>query len=198
MNEIEIYCTGVSLDEENSVWGAILISGKHRKELFGIENGNAQRMVLLAVIKALQEIKSDHANIKIYVPVKLFVTCIQENWLAVWQKNGWITTDGTRVKNCDLWERLIPLLAKHHCEFFRPKDALSVAKFEEIKRIAKKNSHKIKVTHFGENPSEKKEKSVPLFSHRNCREFDSRRKYFTGKNKIVVELDQKRIYSKYA
>lgn len=163
MNEIEIYCTGISLDEENSVWGAILISGKHKRELFGIENGNAQRMALLAVIKALEEIKIERANIKIYVPVKLFVTCIQENWLTVWQKNDWLTSDRTKVKNCDLWEKLIPFLAKHNCQFFRPKDALSVAKFEEIKRIAKKNSHKIKVTHFGENPSEKKEKSVPLF-----------------------------------
>lgn len=155
MTEIEIYCAGVSSEEEKSGWGAILISGKHRREISGLENGNSQRMALLAVIKGLEEIKIEKSRVKLFVPIKLFARCIQENWLEVWQKNGWMTKDKTKVKNADLWEKLIPLLAKHQCQFFRPEDAPTVAKIEASKKLAKKAIQ--------EKTEREKAQKIPLF-----------------------------------
>lgn len=38
---------------------------------------------------------------------------ITKDWFTNWHKRGWVTANGDPVKNKDVWEQLIPQLAKH-------------------------------------------------------------------------------------
>jgi ribonuclease HI len=93
-------------------WGAILISGGHRKELSG---GQAEttnnRMELMAAISALEAIKKPG-------PVDLNTDSVYmrdgiTKWIHGWKRNGWKTADKKPVKNVDLWQRLEAAVARH-------------------------------------------------------------------------------------
>lgn len=97
-------------------WGAILISGPHRKELSG---GEAQttnnRMELLAAISALEALKQ---------PSKVVLTTDSNyvkdgigKWIHGWKRNGWKTADKKPVKNSELWQRLDVARSKHDVEW---------------------------------------------------------------------------------
>lgn len=93
-------------------WGAILISGPHRKELNG---GEAQttnnRMELLAAISALEALKRttrvDLTTDSVYVRDGI------TKWIHGWKRKGWKTADNKDVKNVELWQRLDLANAAH-------------------------------------------------------------------------------------
>lgn len=97
-------------------WGAILISGKHRKELSGGEVLTTNnRMELLAAISALEALKKP-SEVELFtdsVYVKNGITA----WIHGWKRNGWRTADKKPVKNADLWQRLDDLRLKHSVEW---------------------------------------------------------------------------------
>jgi ribonuclease HI len=68
-------------------------------------------MELLAVIRALQEIKTTEFPVQVYSDSKYVVDAIEKGWLWSWQKKGF-----KDKKNQDLWLRYIPLHLK-----FKPK-----------------------------------------------------------------------------
>lgn len=97
-------------------WGAILIYGKHRKELSGGEALTTNnRMELLAAISALEALKrktaADIHTDSAYV--KNGIT----GWIHGWKKNGWRTADKKPVKNAELWQRLDALTAHHDVQW---------------------------------------------------------------------------------
>jgi ribonuclease HI len=93
-------------------WGAILISGAHRKELKGgAADTTNNRMELTAAIEALEAIKSPG-------PVDLNTDSVYmrdgiTKWIHGWKRNGWRTADKSPVKNEDLWKRLDAAVARH-------------------------------------------------------------------------------------
>jgi len=93
-------------------WGAILMSGTHRKELNG---GEAQttnnRMELFAAIAALEALKkpSDVDLTTDSAYVKNGIT----QWIHGWKRNGWRTADKKPVKNAELWQRLEAATDRH-------------------------------------------------------------------------------------
>jgi ribonuclease HI len=97
-------------------WGALLISGDHRRELHGgalVTTNN--RMELTAVIQALAAVKRP-SRLVIHTDsqyVKLGIT----EWMGQWVKRGWKTADRKPVKNVDLWQRLAELAALHRIEW---------------------------------------------------------------------------------
>ena len=97
-------------------WGAILISGKHRKEINGGEVLTTNnRMELMAAISALNALKK-RSNVELYTDsayVKNGIT----GWIYGWKKNGWRTADKKPVKNAELWQELDVLRNKHHVEW---------------------------------------------------------------------------------
>ena len=94
-------------------WGAILISGKHRKELFGGEAETTNnRMEMMAVIKALEAL-SRSCTIVITTDSQ-YVKNGMTQWLAGWKAKGWKTANRKPVKNQDLWQQLDRLVAEHH------------------------------------------------------------------------------------
>ena len=95
-------------------WGAILEWQGHEKELSG---GEAQttnnRMELTAVLTALRLLK-EPCTVELYSDSKYVVDAIDKGWLYGWQKKGWIKADKKPVLNVDLWQQLLPLLARHN------------------------------------------------------------------------------------
>ena len=94
-------------------WGAILEWQGHEKELSG---GEAQttnnRMELTAVLTALRLLK-EPCIVELYSDSKYVVDAIDKGWLYGWQKKGWIKADKKPVLNVDLWQQLLPELARH-------------------------------------------------------------------------------------
>ena len=94
-------------------YGAVLECAGLRKELsggFGMTTNN--RMELLAVIEGLSAIRWDHAEVDVWSDSSYVVNAINNGWLQ-----GWLAKDFRKVKNPDLWHRLLPLLDRHLVRF---------------------------------------------------------------------------------
>ncbi len=86
-------------------YGAILKFGAHSKELSeGFRLTTNNRMELLAVIRALQELKSSSYAIQIYSDSKYVVDAVEKGWIWNWQKKEF-----KDKKYPDLWQIYIPL-----------------------------------------------------------------------------------------
>lgn len=83
-------------------WGALLLFGEHRKEIYGgaLETTN-NRMELQAAIAALQVLNRP-CRVQLYTD-SVYVKSGVEQWLAGWKQRGWKTSDRKPVKNKDLW-----------------------------------------------------------------------------------------------
>lgn len=94
-------------------WGAILLSGPHRKELFGGEAATTNnRMELFAAIAALEALKrpSDVDLTTDSVYVRDGIT----KWIHGWKRNGWRTAEKKPVRNVELWQRLDAAAQPHN------------------------------------------------------------------------------------
>jgi ribonuclease HI len=93
-------------------WGAILVSGAHRKEISGAEGATTNnRMELTAAIMALEALTRP-STVILHTDsqyLRLGVT----TWIHNWKRNGWRTAGRTPVKNADLWQRLETAADRH-------------------------------------------------------------------------------------
>jgi ribonuclease HI len=97
-------------------WGAILISGPHRKEINGHEAETTNnRMELSAAIGALEALKKP-AVVALHTDSNYLKEGITK-WIHGWKRNGWKTADKKPVKNEDLWKRLELALKSHKIEW---------------------------------------------------------------------------------
>ena len=102
-------------------WGCILEYKGIKKELSGFDdNTTNNRMELLAVIKGLEAIK-EPCIVDIYSDSAYTVNAFLEDWITAWQLNGWKTANKKQVKNVDLWQRLLDLLAIHKVNWHKVK-----------------------------------------------------------------------------
>ena len=70
------------------------------------------RMELLAVITALEKLKSTENDIHIFTDSKYVSDAINQKWIFGWIKKGF-----KNVKNPDLWKRMVPLIKAHQTTF---------------------------------------------------------------------------------
>ena len=97
-------------------WGAILMSGGHRKELRGSEADTTNnRMELSAAIGALEALKKP-SIVALNTDSNYLKDGITK-WIHGWKRNGWKTADKKPVKNEDLWKRLELALKPHTIEW---------------------------------------------------------------------------------
>lgn len=85
-------------------WGVVLVCGPLRKEMsggFALTTNN--RMELLAVIKGLEAIKWENAEVQVWSDSTYVVNTITKGW--------------KRKKNHDLWTRYDALATKHQLQF---------------------------------------------------------------------------------
>lgn len=94
-------------------WGAVLLYGRHRKEINGgDENTTNNKMELTATIKALETLRKK-CDVEIHTDsnyVKNGITV----WIKSWKTNGWKNSKKQPVKNKDLWQKLDELNQKHN------------------------------------------------------------------------------------
>ena len=114
MKTVTIYTDGAcSGNPGPGGWGAILAWQGHEKELSGGAAATTNnRMELTAVLTALALLK-EPCVVELYSDSKYVVDAIEKGWLYSWQKKGWIKADKKPVLNVDLWQQLLPQLARH-------------------------------------------------------------------------------------
>jgi ribonuclease HI len=97
-------------------YGAILVSGDHRKEMKGGEaNTTNNRMELMAAIAALEALKRP-CTVELHTDSQYLRLGITQ-WLDGWKRNGWRTAARQPVKNEGLWKRLDEAARRHRIEW---------------------------------------------------------------------------------
>jgi ribonuclease HI len=110
MTKITVYTDGSALGNPGpGGYGIVMISGKHRKDFSqGYQLTTNNRMELLAVIVALENIKNPGAEVTIYSDSKYVVDAIEKGWVFMWEKKGF-----KKKKNPDLWRRFLKIYSRH-------------------------------------------------------------------------------------
>jgi|TARA_B110000116_G_scaffold237962_1_gene224491 ribonuclease HI len=94
-------------------YGAVMISGEHRKELSGaFRLTTNNRMELLAVITALETLKNPGTDVTVYSDSKYVVDSVLKKWVF-----GWVKKNFKDKKNPDLWKRFLKIYAVHDVKF---------------------------------------------------------------------------------
>jgi ribonuclease HI len=94
-------------------FGAILMSGRHEKEMSGgFRLTTNNRMELLAVITVLEALKGEGHEVHIYSDSKYVVDAVEKRWVFNWEKKGY-----KDKKNPDLWQRFLRAYRKHRVKF---------------------------------------------------------------------------------
>ena len=114
MKEVTIYTDGAcSGNPGPGGWGAILLYGRHKKEIAGGEASTTNnRMELMAVIAALSLLK-EPCVVELYSDSKYVIDALEKGWARGWQKRGWVKSDKKPALNPDLWEQLRALADQH-------------------------------------------------------------------------------------
>ena len=107
--KINIYTDGAASGNPGpGGYGIVLISGKHRKEIAqGYRLTTNNRMELLAVIVALEQIKALDSDVLVTSDSKYVVDSVEKGWLFNWNKKGF-----KDKKNSDLWKRFLEIYSK--------------------------------------------------------------------------------------
>jgi ribonuclease HI len=113
MTEVVIYTDGAcSGNPGRGGWGAVLESGRAKRELYGGDPATTNnRMELMAAIQALEALKRP-STVTLYTDSKYLLDGITK-WINGWQRNGWKTSAKQPVKNADLWRRLTEAMDGH-------------------------------------------------------------------------------------
>ncbi len=94
-------------------YGALLIAGKHRKELSeGFRLTTNNRMELLAVIVGLEALRYKDSEVIVYTDSKYVADAVTLGWVFDWERKAF-----KKKKNPDLWRRFLPVYRKHRVTF---------------------------------------------------------------------------------
>ena len=118
LKQVVIYTDGAcSGNPGPGGYGAVLLSGGHRKELSGgFRLTTNNRMEMLAAIEALRSLK-DRCAVKLHTDSQYVVNAIQQGWAKRWQANGWMRNKKEKAVNPDMWAQLLELCKQHDVEF---------------------------------------------------------------------------------
>ena len=118
MKQVIIYTDGAcSGNPGPGGWGAVLLYGRHKKEISGgaAETTN-NRMELTAVIRALAILK-EPCRVDLYSDSKYVIDALEKGWAWGWKRKGWVKSDKKPALNPDLWEELLALVQKHELTY---------------------------------------------------------------------------------
>lgn len=112
--KITIYTDGAAKGNPGpGGYGVVMMAGKHRKELSeGFRLTTNNRMELLSVIVALEELKKANSEVTIYSDSKYVVDAVEKGWVFGWKSKGF-----KGKKNPDLWQRFLLIYPKHKVGF---------------------------------------------------------------------------------
>ena len=115
MKEVSLYTDGACRGNPGrGGWGAILVYGKYERELSGGERETTNnRMELMAAIEGLSALK-EPCRVTLYSDSKYLTDAYLQGWIYSWEADKW---RGGKVKNHDLWQRLLELTRVHEVSF---------------------------------------------------------------------------------
>jgi ribonuclease HI len=115
LKKIIIYTDGSSRGNPGpGGFGALLMFENHKKEISqGYRFTTNNRMELLAVIVALQQLKKKDIPVEIYTDSQYVVNSVEKKWLNGWLKNNF---KGGK-KNKDLWLKYAELAKQFSIKF---------------------------------------------------------------------------------
>ena len=94
-------------------YGVVLkCAGREMEMSGGYSLTTNNRMELLAVIKGLEAIRWQNAEVHVYSDSSYVVNAVNKGWLEGWQRRGY-----AKVKNPDLWIRFANLYRMHRVSF---------------------------------------------------------------------------------
>ena len=97
----------------NGGYGIVMMSGSYRRQLnqgFRLTTNN--RMELLAVIIALENIKKEGSATTVYSDSKYVIDAVEKKWVFGWEKKNF-----NKKKNPDLWIRFLKIYRKQKVSF---------------------------------------------------------------------------------
>jgi ribonuclease HI len=90
-----------------------MIAGPHRKELSaGYQLTTNNRMELLGVIVALQQLKRPGSKATVFSDSRYVVDSVEKGWVFGWEKKSF-----AKKKNADLWREFLKIYHAHHIKF---------------------------------------------------------------------------------
>lgn len=126
-------------------FAAILIYKGIEKEISDYEiNTTNNRMEMMAIICGLEYLK-EPCEVTIYSDSAYVVNSINNKWVYSWQKNNWIKSDKEKVKNIELWERILKQLEIHNVKFVKVKGHSNNKYNNRCDKLAVEASKKVKI-----------------------------------------------------
>ncbi len=118
MKEVTIYTDGACSGNPGKGGFGVILSymGQFKEISKGFECTTNNRMELLAAIEGLSALK-EPCKVKLWSDSKYLIDAVNKNWIDSWQKKGWVNSKKEKVKNRELFERLIELMNIHDIEF---------------------------------------------------------------------------------
>ncbi len=142
--KIEIFCDGACSGNPGvGGWGSVLRWNGHEKELSGAAGETTNnRMELTAAIEALASLKRP-CDVVLTTDSQYLAKGMTE-WIAGWQKRGWVNSKKEPVLNRDLWERLLELAKIHEIEWVWVRGHNGHPENERCDELARKAIEKFK------------------------------------------------------
>jgi ribonuclease HI len=114
MSQLTIYTDGAARGNPGpGGYGAILQWGKTMKEISqGYRRTTNNRMELMAVIAALNQLTREGVEVTIYSDSAYVVDSVEKKWVFGWAKKGY-----AGKKNADLWATFLTYYKKHTIKF---------------------------------------------------------------------------------
>lgn len=89
----------------------------HEQELSaGYKKTTNNRMELMGVIAGLEALNRP-CEVEIHSDSKYIVDAFNQHWIDSWLKKGWKRSGNEKVKNVDLWKRLLKAKEPHRVSF---------------------------------------------------------------------------------
>jgi len=114
--EVHIYTDGAcSGNPGKGGYGIVMewVGKKYKKEFSeGFRRTTNNRMELMAVIVALEQLKKERLEVKVFSDSKYVVDAVEKGWVFGWVKKGF-----KDKKNPDLWKRFLKVYKKHNVRF---------------------------------------------------------------------------------
>ncbi len=132
--KVTVYTDGSALGNPGKGgYGIVMMSGSHRKEISGgFRLTTNNRMELLAVIVALESMKTADCDVTIYSDSSYVVNSIEQRWVWGWLKKGF-----KEKKNEDLWRRFLKIYPSQKIKMVWVKGHANIPENERCDILAK-------------------------------------------------------------
>jgi ribonuclease HI len=125
-------------------WAALLIFGRHKKELHGADGQTTNnRMELTAAVEALKAL-SQPCRVEFFTDSEYLRRGITE-WLPDWRRRGWKRKSG-KLANIDLWQVLETAIGEHDISWHWVRGHAGDRNNQHVDNLARKamRSHPVK------------------------------------------------------